>query len=467
MRKLLVKLLMKITGITLFVFSALYLVNRLMIELAFVDESNYLEMTWFSIGIGFIILVASLFFSIRYSLRQFMKPIEEATEAANHLLQRISGSKMEDLYSDNEVHFTKSISHLTETLHSLKKLNDTEKIRLEILIENIGTGLVFIDAQGNISLVNRTFRNLFGVNEMDLLNRPYYQGLQGPDIKMLIDTVFKTEKSDKIQVEFPFELENKTFYVAGEPIFSKDNLWKGVLVVYQDITEIKRLENIRKDFVANVSHELKTPITSLKGFAETLLDGAKNDPEVLEQFLQIIYSESERLQLIIGDLLELSIVEKTGCKLDIQEVNVVSIVNETFAILQKKAEKSNISLVVDAAKETMLCKADPFRMKQVIINLVSNAIAYSFEDAKVIVHLEETEKFVSVLVQDFGIGIEESVIPRVFERFYRVDKARSRAQGGTGLGLAIVKHIMEIHDGHISVESEVGKGTTFKVSFLK
>ncbi|MDF2558130.1 MAG: sensor histidine kinase [Bacillales bacterium] len=467
MKKLQVKLLMEIAGIAFLVFLGMFLVNWVMIELSFVDKNNYIEMIWISLGLGFIVLVATLFFSIRYSLRQFMKPIKDATEVANHLLQHISGSKIEDLYSDNEVHFTNSISHLTEMLHSLKNVNDTEKIRLETLIENIGSGLVFIDAQGNISLINRTFRNLFNVNEIDLLNKPYYQGLQSPDIKMLIDTVFITEKSDKITVEIPFELENKSFYVAGEPIFSKDNIWKGVLVVYHDISEIKRLENIRKDFVANVSHELKTPITSLKGFAETLLDGAKNDPEILEQFLQIIHSESERLQRIIGDLLELSIVEKDGYQLDIQEVEVVSIVKETFAILHKKAEKRNVALVIDREKEKMFCKADPFRMKQVIINLVSNAISYSFEDSEVIVHLNETEKFVTILVQDFGIGIEESVIPRVFERFYRVDKARSRAQGGTGLGLAIVKHIMEVHNGQISVESEVGKGTTFKVSFSK
>lgn len=467
MRKLQSKLLTKIAEITFFVFLLLFLLNKVVFELSIVDKNNRVEFIWISLGVGLILLVYTLYFTIRNSLVKFMKPIKEATEIANHLLQRISGSNMEDLYSDNEVHFTNSISHLTEMLHNLKKTNDTEKVRLEILIENIGSALVFIDAQGNISLINRTFRNLFHVNETDLLNKPYYQGIQSAEIKMLIDTVFITEKSDKIQIEIPSELENKSFYVVGEPIFSKDNIWKGVLVVYQDITEIKRLENIRKDFVANVSHELKTPITSLKGFAETLLDGAKDDPEILEQFLQIIHSESERLQRIIGDLLELSIVEKANHQLDIQEVDVVSIINETFAIFHKKAEKRNVTLVLATAKKTMICKADPFRMKQVIINLVSNAISYSYENSEVIVHLAETEKYVSILVQDFGIGIEESVIPRIFERFYRVDKARSRDQGGTGLGLAIVKHIMEVHNGHISVDSEVGKGTTFKVSFSK
>jgi two-component system phosphate regulon sensor histidine kinase PhoR len=172
------------------------------------------------------------------------------------------------------------------------------------------------------------------------------------------------------------------------------------------------------------------------------------------------------LQRIIGDLLELSVVEKDG-KLDTQEVDVVSVVKDTFAILKKNAEKRNITLALENSNESIICKADPFRMKQVLINLITNAISYSSEDSKVIVQIEEIEKGVQILVQDTGIGIEESELPRIFERFYRVDKARSRAHGGTGLGLAIVKHIMEAHGGQISVDSEVGKGSTFKVVFLK
>ena len=468
MKKLQAKLLVELTGIAILIFFVLYLVMNKINQLSINVEYgfDYSSLIWVVFVLGFVILVLSQFIAIRYSLRHFMKPIEDETEAANKLLQRISESDMEDLYLNNEVHLTNSISHLAGMLRELKMVNDMEKVRLATLIENIGSGLVFIDEQGIVSLINRTFRKLFIKNENDFLNKPYYQGFDNIEIKNLIDNVFRTEKSETIQVEVSFELETKTFYVVGEPIFSKENIWKGVLVFYHDVTEMKRLENIRKDFVANVSHELKTPITSLKGFAETLLDGAKDDPATLDQFLQIIHSESDRLQRIIGDLLELSVVEKDG-KFDTQEVDVVSVVKDTFAILKKNAEKRNVTLALENSNESIICKADPFRMKQVLINLITNAISYSSEDSKVIVQIEETENVVQILVQDTGIGIEESELPRIFERFYRVDKARSRAHGGTGLGLAIVKHIMEAHGGQISVDSEVGKGSTFKVGFSK
>jgi two-component system phosphate regulon sensor histidine kinase PhoR len=230
---------------------------------------------------------------------------------------------------------------------------------------------------------------------------------------------------------------------------------------------LKKLEQTRKDFVANVSHELKTPITSIKGFTETLLDGAKDDPQSLEAFLNIILIESDRLQTLIQDLLELSKIEQHRFKLDIKEIDLIAVLNEVMTILHKKAEEKGISLTFQPEAENLLIEGDLFRLKQVFINVINNAIMYTPRDGDITIVIEEKEHKVRIKVVDTGFGIEKHEIPRIFERFYRIDKARSRNSGGTGLGLAIVKHLIEAHKGTVSVKSEVGKGSTFTITLKK
>jgi two-component system phosphate regulon sensor histidine kinase PhoR len=232
--------------------------------------------------------------------------------------------------------------------------------------------------------------------------------------------------------------------------------------VFHDITELKRLEQMRKDFLANVSHELKTPITSIKGFSETLLDGAMEDRKLREYFLTIILKESDRMQNLIADLLDLSKIEQQGFKLQMGNVNLKMLLEEIEVMLRGKAANKTIDLQLQAAQDVTI-PGDPHRMKQIFLNLISNAIVYTPAGGRVVVSLETSHHWVSVKVSDTGIGIEKAEIPRIFERFYRVDKARSRNTGGTGLGLSIVKHLVEAHRGLITVESDVGVGTTFTV----
>jgi two-component system, OmpR family, phosphate regulon sensor histidine kinase PhoR len=224
---------------------------------------------------------------------------------------------------------------------------------------------------------------------------------------------------------------------------------------------------MRKDFVANVSHELKTPITSIKGFTETLLDGAMKDEQTLEYFLTIILKESDRLQTLIQDLLELSKIEQQGFKLNIQPVNIKEILDEIIIILQNKANDKEIDLSLISERDNIYISGDSYRLKQIFINIINNGITYTPKGGKVTVTIEENQHEVFVHVQDTGIGIKEEEIPRIFERFYRVDKARSRNSGGTGLGLAIVKHLVEAHQGQIKVKSKLGEGTTFTVKLKK
>lgn len=225
---------------------------------------------------------------------------------------------------------------------------------------------------------------------------------------------------------------------------------------------IKKLESIRKDFIANVSHELRTPITSIKGFSETLLDGDLKDKDEVRHFLEIIKKHSDRLNAIIEDLLSLSKIESS--KRDIKFVTCVlsDVLENAIGICKLKASRKGLTIDL-CADENLKAKVCPTLIEQASANLIDNAVKYSEEGSRVVVSLYRDGKNIIISVRDFGCGIEKEHLPRLFERFYRVDKARSRKQGGTGLGLAIVKHIAEVHKGTASVESELGKGSKFFV----
>lgn len=245
------------------------------------------------------------------------------------------------------------------------------------------------------------------------------------------------------------------------PIEQEGEEYEGMLLVLQDVTAIRRLERMRSEFVANVSHELKTPITAIKGFAETLIAGAVDDAETSRSFLQIIFDESDRLNRLIGDILELSKIESRRVPLYFSPVNMDIFMDKTLKLLEAEASRKVIELKMDL-EAGLYMEADEDRLRQIVMNLLSNGINYTPEGGRVTVKMEGiNEDHIRIRISDTGIGIPKKDLPRIFERFYRVDKARSRSSGGTGLGLSIVKHLIELHKGTISVTSEVGRGTTF------
>jgi len=254
--------------------------------------------------------------------------------------------------------------------------------------------------------------------------------------------------------------------VYGARVVGEHGLWLGVVIVMHDITELKMLEQIRKDFVANVSHELRTPITSIKGFSETLLDGAYNEQETLLSFLEIINKESNRLQILVNDLLDLSKIEKTGFTVNMEKTSLRDVIIRTTEMTHQKIEEKHMQFEAKIDEEVFI-NGDPNRLVQVVMNLMVNAVNYSPERTKITVHLFEKDQNAILEISDEGYGKSKEEIPRVFERFYRIDKARSRNSGGTGLGLAIVKHLVEAHHGKIQVDSVVGKGTTMRLIFPK
>lgn len=398
---------------------------------------------------------------------RYTKPLDSATQTAIELAK---GNYSARIYEDGYEEVGKlssSINILARNLQKITKEQENHKNRLQTLIENMGTGLILIDDKGIVILTNKTFNETFNTNESEVLNKSYEDVIVHKEIKDIIHDVFMTEQRSRKQVIIQIGIHTKNFEVYGAPILNEKNKWMGIVVVFHDITELKKLEQIRKDFVANVSHELKTPITSIRGFAETLLDGALNDKKALEQFLKIILDESERLQSIISELLELSKIEQHGYKLKLEMVDVTDVISGIINILRARAEEKSIELIVNNDGRPYFIEGEGVKIKQIFINLISNAISYTPKNGRVEVGFKENEEFVIVSVCDNGIGIDAKELPRIFERFYRVDKARSRDSGGTGLGLSIVKHFVEVHHGDITVESEQGKGTTFTIYFRK
>lgn len=422
---------------------------------------------WKTLFISFAIALLIIIVISHQLTYQYTKPIVEATKVASELAKGNYRARTYDQSTGELGKLNKSINILANNLQRMEKIQEMQQDRLKTLIKNMASGLLFIDSRGNIILMNDAYKETFNVKDKDYINKLYYKAIKHREVVRLIEDLFITEQKKKKRLVLPLGIERRHFEVYGAPILSTNDVWKGVVLVFHDITEIINLEKVRKDFVANVSHELKTPITSIKGFAETLLDGALNDKNTLEHFLSIIYEESVRMQLLIQDLLELSKIEDDSFTLNIKKVPLIDLLEEIILILQGKAVEKKIDLIFDQSVQSLEIDGDPDRLKQVFINLVTNAISYTPEGGKVTISLEEKEPFICVNVKDTGIGIEKDEIPRIFERFYRVDKARSRNSGGTGLGLAIVKHLVEAHKGHISVESELGKGTNFIIKLPK
>lgn len=387
----------------------------------------------------------------------------------NTALELAKGNYRARAYEERDVPtsaLSSSINVLARNLQDMMMTREIEQERLKTLIENMGSALIMIGREGDISVVNRVFLELFD-KQHDVVTEQVFRDLGMPaELEEFVDHVFMTEESYRQQIQLSFETDSRHMEVYGAPVIGEHGHWLGVVIVMHDITELKKLEQVRKDFVANVSHELRTPITSMKGFSETLLDGAYKDEETLLMFLEIMNNESNRLQMLVNDLLELSKLEKHGFILDVLPTSLNDLVRRAAELSAQRLSEKDMALVIEAQSDVTVL-ADANRMMQVIVNLLFNAISYSPEQTKVTLTLSENAQYGILEVSDEGIGIAKEEIPRVFERFYRVDRARSRNSGGTGLGLAIVKHLIEIHHGKIQVESEVGKGTTMRVMLPK
>ncbi|MES9682176.1 PAS domain-containing sensor histidine kinase [Bacillus sp. AFS001701] len=422
-----------------------------------------ISMLLFSL-LGFV-LFAIIILLIRYS-HQFSKPIEDITQVAIELSK--GNYKARTLAESNEstTMLSQAMNVLAKNLQEMTSQQEMQQDRLNTLIHNIGSGVVLINSRGHVNLINKTYRETFKIDSRSILGELYYDAFKHKEVIEIVEEIFLKEIKVRKQIILPLSIERKHFEIYGAPIIGINHEWKGIVLVFHDISELKKLEQVRKDFFANVSHELKTPITSIKGFTETLLDGAMENDELCKNFLSIILTESDRMQTLIQDLLDLSKIEQQNFKLDLSEVSAKQVIEDVQQMLNQKAEEKNIDFKL-YLNSPLVVYADALRLKQVIINLVDNAIHYTPAGGKVFITSSETNDHIVLRVNDTGVGIGKEEISRIFERFYRVDKARSRNSGGTGLGLAIVKHLVEAHKGKIEVESKLGHGTSFIVTLNK
>jgi two-component system phosphate regulon sensor histidine kinase PhoR len=332
------------------------------------------------------------------------------------------------------------------------------KAQQQVLFNSMLEGLLLLDRGRKIYLVNRAFKNLFGI-KAELRGKTIVEVLRLHELDELVRRVEAEQQVLDYELKLP-DLNERWLQVNAAVITNSAGERDGTILVFRDLTRLKQLERTREEFVANVSHELRTPLSLIKGYVETLLDGASDQPDVAGRFLKIIERNTQRLDLLIQDLLTISALESGRMKLNVQPVNVGALAEKVLADLSSKADSKTVELVNELPDFT--ASADANRLDQVFANLVDNAIKYGSAQGRVTVGGRKLDDgTLEIFVHDDGPGIPAEALDRVFERFYRVDKARSRDQGGTGLGLSIVKHIVQSHGGKVWVKSEPGKGATF------
>jgi len=325
-------------------------------------------------------------------------------------------------------------------------------------------GLLLLDENGRIQLANRAFANLFDVTA-DVRGKTVMEVLRLHELAGLIENV-AAEKQVLVHELKLGGLSERWLQVNAAAIFDAAGNKQGTILVFHDLTRLKQLERTREEFVANVSHELRTPLSLIKGYVETLLDGAKDKPAVASKFLQTIARNSERLQFLIEDLLTISELESGRLRMSLQTVALRPLVEKVVEDFKSRAQSRKVTLINNVPD--LIARADSDRLQQVLGNLVDNAIKYGRSEGRVEITGQAADGgAIELCVQDDGPGIPAEALERVFERFYRVDKARSREQGGTGLGLAIVKHIVQSHGGRVWAKSEPGRGAAFYFTLMQ
>ena len=325
-------------------------------------------------------------------------------------------------------------------------------------------GLLVVDARRRITLTNRTFEELFGLRG-PAAGVPLLETVRHATLDWLIAETLRTGEAMRSELSLADSQTHSERHIEVNAVPIKNALDEttGAVLLFHDITELKRLDQIRSDFVANVSHELRTPLSILRGYVETLLDNPKPSREELARILAIMERHSKRLGLLVEDLLSLAQLESSNATLALSVVRVEELFNNVVRDWREKLAAKNLKVIVDVSPDASTLRADETRLQEVLYNLLENAVKYSREKGQIQLQAGRRGPETVLSVSDDGTGISKEDLPRIFERFYRADKARSRELGGTGLGLAIVKHIAQLHGGRVEAESELGKGTTIRV----
>lgn len=358
----------------------------------------------------------------------------------------------------------RSIDSISNQLTSRIDTVLQQKNEQEAVFSSMGEGVVALDSAKNILHMNRSASQLLGLDRSKIQNQNVVEIIRVPEILDLIQESLDLKKGGEREIELPQSEGVRFMQVRARPLLQPGSNSTGLVLVLSDITRMRELEGMRKTFVANVSHELRTPLTSIQGFAETLLNPAVQDPQEMKKHVAIIQKHASRLNQIIEDLLALSRLEKDieDKQIELKPSSLLEVVKNAVEVCQVTAQAKNIQIEIQHSPSVEVAM-DRSLIEQAIVNLIDNAIRYSNERSRVLLAIERQALECRVDVSDQGVGIPEKHLSRIFERFYRVDKARGRDVGGTGLGLSIVKYIAQAHRGRVEVKSQLGQGSTFSL----
>ena len=410
------------------------------------------------------ILIALLFSYLLSNLTS--KPLRDMADAAARIGHGSSKAKIPVISNDEVGMLATVLNEMSDRIEDQVQRLSAGKQRLDTILSGMGEGVMVATPDGVITLVNPAFRKLFSITG-DVEGMKLVEISRHPDLLEAYEDLGKPGVNELVR-EIAIQPNDITLFTHWVPL-NVDGARQGIVAVFHDISDLKRAENMRRDFVANVSHELRTPVTIIKGYAETLLDGTlESDPVLAARFVEIIASHSERLTNLINDILTLSSLETKDALLELSPIDIYGTIAKACMLLKERAVQKNIKIANEVVSGTVpRVIADQGRLEQVVVNLLENAIKYTPDGGTIRLFAEDDDGFVMVSVADTGIGIPFKDLSRIFERFYRVDEARTREQGGTGLGLAIVKHIVQLHGGTVAVASEPGKGSVFSFTMRR
>ena len=418
----------------------------------------YLKISLGAAGIALLVAVLSLIISRRLS-----RPIQDLKRGALRFAQGDLTRKLPIPDADELGSLAEALNHMADQLEDRINSLMRQGKEHEAILSSMVEGVLAADTEGRLISLNRAGAQMLGVSPQAVQKVNIQEVVKDLDLRWFVTRTLSSKES----IEGEVTLKNngqRVFQAHGTSLRDSEGMVLGTLIVFHDITHLRRLERARRDFVANVSHELKTPITSIKGFVETLLAGALKEPENAENFLRIIAQQTDRLNAIIDDLLSLSRIEQDAERGEIflTPEKIKGVLQGAIHVCEAKAASKNIAVHLSCPDELRSSLNAPL-LEQAVVNLIDNAIKFSGPGSVVQVEGEKAGAEVVVRVKDYGCGIPEEHLPRIFERFYRVDASRSRKIGGTGLGLAIVKHIAQAHGGRVTVESTPGQGSTFSI----
>jgi len=429
-----------------------------------IDVKKFIKQTEYGLFAAFLVCMALILILNIAASARLSKPVEEITRTAQEISRGNLQARVYTRTRDEFETLGRSINLMASEIQKRVSEISEEKETLQAILRGMSDGVMVIDGDGKIALINRVLHDLFH-GDVSATGKTPVEIIRNADFQDGVTQVLDTGKPFKMELPLTTADTERIFDITIVRLTHQDKT-AGAVAVFHDITDLKRIEKVRRDFVANVSHELRTPLTSIKGYAETLCHGEIEDLSRAKSFAQIILKHANRLSSLVNDLLSLSQLESQRTRLIKKEINVVQVLDTSISLVKPSAEAKQLTIKVDAPEKVLLM-ADKDQIGEGLVNLLDNAVKYTPKGGSVTVSVTDAADEVLVTVKDTGIGIPKEDQGRIFERFYRVDKNRSRHMEGTGLGLSIVKHIILAHGGRIWVESKLGKGSAFTFSLPK